>query len=157
MGYEILTNNYHVAHSPIEGAVSPVKEAGKAVQHPLGPHPHPPPLPPPPPPPPTTFMPSLSPSFPRRLITADSNVDVYSTDISCAPTTTTPLANAAPVASASTSPVSGLHLSNLSVRPPHNPSTMGAYMMSHVFPPVAGSQSGLTSLASVGPTSTSLA
>jgi hypothetical protein len=40
-----------------------------------------------------------------------------------------------------------LYLSNLSVRIPRNLSTMDVYMMSHVFPPVVGSRSGLTSLA----------
>ena len=57
-------------------------------------------------------------------------------------TTATLLASAALVASTSTSPVFGLYLSNLSVRLPHNPSTKDTYMMSHVFPPVAGSRSG---------------
>ena len=70
-------------------------------------------------------------------------MDVYSTDISSALTTAMPLANVALVASTSTSPVSGLYLSNLPVRRPHNPSTMDAYMTSHVFPPVVGSRSGL--------------
>ena len=69
-------------------------------------------------------MPLSLPSFPRQcLITADLNMDVYSTDISSALTTAMPLANVALVASTSTSPVSGLYLSNLSVRLPCYPST----------------------------------
>ncbi len=77
-------------------------------------------------------MPSSSPSFPRR------RVDHYHT-----------VGERGPGGQYVHLPVSGLYLSNLSVRLPRNPSTMDVYMMSHVFPPVAGSRSGLMSLASV--------
>jgi hypothetical protein len=127
-----------VAHSQIEGAVGSVKEAGKAVQHPLGPHPHPPLF---------LLLLRLLRSCRRRRRPSPDHASSRR-DVSSASTTTTRW-RARPrwPVHPPNLPVSGLYLSNLSVRLPRNPSTMDVYMMSHVFPPVAGSRSGLTSLA----------